>query len=276
MSKTWGLLLASLLLINGCSTAGKSQTNPNNEPARLVALENLKEAQPDRRSRRRNKDDEQSPIRLEMLRDTAMSLGARSGYAYRTDQINLLLDTRRAVLDDIFDFNALLLQDNVQPPILVENSNSLTMGSPYNLRIADRNYQILRQARFVTTAAIWSDYLVMSVEQPDPPDSSLLPKNDGESEVWRENIREGWDRGFEQANQVYEANLNRLKRDYQGMMRYRILLEQKMISSPEVAQRELGVTGGGEEISINDRVLTITALPALRADVQQWEPAVTE
>ncbi len=63
------------------------------------------------------------------------------------------------------------------------------------------------------------------------------------------NVEMGWFEGIDQADQIYTENLARLKRDYQGMIRYRMLLAQNMVSAPQVAHRELGVTGGGEELS---------------------------
>ena len=60
------------------------------------------------------------------------------------------------------------------------------------------------------------------------------------------------------------------------MIRYRKLLAQNMVSPPLVAEKEMGVTGGGDQISVNDRVLTIKALPSLKADSEQWTPIVVD
>ncbi|NBO09113.1 MAG: type IV secretion system protein DotC, partial [Actinobacteria bacterium] len=64
------------------------------------------------------------------------------------------------------------------------------------------------------------------------PDPTLLPKDRDERAAWVKYTREGWRKGIEQANQIYVENLNRLKRDFQGMIRYRTLLAKHMVSSP--------------------------------------------
>jgi defect-in-organelle-trafficking protein DotC len=116
----------------------------------------------------------------------------------------------------------------------------------------------------------------MDETRPSPPDVSLLPSTMEEKRVWQASVIEGWANGVAQANQIYADSLARLKRDYQGMVRYRMLLAQNMVSAPQVAQRDLGVTGGGEALSVNDRILTIKALPSLKSNSGDWMPAVID
>jgi defect-in-organelle-trafficking protein DotC len=217
-------------------------------------------------------------VRYDMLKESALSMGARGGLAARTEQINDELAEESEYLTSIFNFQGLMLENNVQPPVLVEGRDALNLDTPYTIRIADRNYRIVKQARFVTAVPIWQDYLVVPVRKPSPPDKSLLPKqNDpGEIAIWQEYTRKGWQQGVEQADTIYGDNLARLKRDYVGMIRYRTLLAQNMVSAPLVAEKDLGITGGGEQLAINDRVLTIKALPSLKANSDQWIPVVTD
>lgn len=213
-------------------------------------------------------------IRLDAVRDTAMSIGARTALAWRASQINRMLATQADRLDAVFNFRGLVLDDSIMPPVLLESRQALTMDNPQTLRVADRNYQILKQAYFVTAAPSWREYLIMDQKSPDEPDLSLLPATDEEVRAWQQGIIKGWEDGLKQANMIYDENLSRLKRDYQGMVRYRMLLAQNMVSAPQVAQRDLGVTGGGESLAVNDRILTIKALPSLKADSQTWKPSI--
>lgn len=262
------LTLLLITLVTGCASVEvEVLPDPNEE---LATLESLRGD-----VRTLSDDDENNSIRLAAVQDTARSLGARSGLAYRGEEINKSLYQENDQLDAIFNFHALLLDDNILPPVLVEGRDSLTVSTPNLLRVADRNYRIIKQARFVTLAPTWRDYLIMDETRPPLPDRSLWPKTDEEREVWAEYVEKGWFEGIHQADHIYTENLARLKRDYEGMVRYRMLLAQKMVSAPQVAHRELGVTGGGEELAINDRTLTIEALPALRADSKTWEPALT-
>ena len=60
------------------------------------------------------------------------------------------------------------------------------------------------------------------------------------------------------------------------MILYRKLLAMNMVSPPYVSQSDLGVTGDADEIHIDDRVLRITALPALNTNAGEWHAAVAQ
>lgn len=213
-------------------------------------------------------------LRLQSVKETAMSISAQSALAWRAVEINKMLAERQPYLDGVFNFQGLLLDKEILPPVLLESRNDVNMDGPHSLRVADRTYRIMRQARFVSVAPTWREYLMMNEAKPEPPDVAMLPATGEEKIAWQKGIVEGWDEGVKQANLIYEENLARLKRDYQGMVRYRMLLAQNMVSAPQIAQRDLGITGGGEQLSVNDRMLTIKALPSLKADSKNWTPSV--
>lgn len=215
-----------------------------------------------------------SGLRTVALRDLALSLGARSGLASRAEVVNQGLLAKSREFDRVFNFQELLLDNQILPPVLIEARHTLNLADEHSIRVSDRSYKILRQARFVTAPPNWRDYLFMAYPKPEFPDMTLLPNSADERRIWRENVAKGWSRGVEQADQIYQENLARLKRDYEGMIRYRFLLAQKMVSPPHVAHRDLGVTGGGEELSLGDQTLEIMALPSLQPDSKKWEPAL--
>lgn len=213
-------------------------------------------------------------LRIQSVKETAMSVAAQSALAWRGVEINKMLAARQPYLDGVFNFQGLLLDKEILPPVLLESRHDISMEGPHHVRVADRTYRIMRQARFVSVAPTWREYLMMSEAKPEPPDIAMLPTTGEEKKAWQEGILEGWEQGVKQANQIYDENLARLKRDYQGMVRYRMLLAQNMVSAPQIAQRDLGITGGGEQLSVNDRMLTIKALPSLKADSKNWAPSV--
>jgi len=214
-------------------------------------------------------------LRAEGLQEIALSIGAQSGLAWRSKQLNDVLIENSANLDRAFNFNLLLLAHNVIPPVLVTGNNSLNLDDPLTIRIADRTYQIANQARFATVPPTWRDYLWMSYNKPETPMAGFLPKTEDEKAIWRKYSALGWQQGIEQANTIYKENLARLKRDYDGMTRYRVLLAQGMVSAPFVAHTDLGVTGDSSNLRINDQVLKITALPKLQTNSRRWKPVVT-
>lgn len=212
-----------------------------------------------------------SGIRHACLRDTALCVGARAGLASRAAEINKELLKEGSSLSRIFNFYAMMLDNNVMPPVLIEGRTSLTQTEDESLRIADRTYILYSQAYFITAPPTWQDYLLFHCEIPEIPDRSLLPKSEIEKRVWDRYIDDGWMAGRAQANAIFLENLGRLKRDYQGMILYRTLLAQNMVTPPFVAKLDLGITGNDHELTIHDRILRITAQPVFQLDSRKWE-----
>jgi defect-in-organelle-trafficking protein DotC len=213
-------------------------------------------------------------LRAQNLRETALSLGARGGLAERAQQINNTLLNYEPILTKVFQFYGLMLDENVLPPVLVEARNTLNLTGTDAIRVADVNYKIIAQARFVTAPPTWRDYIWMSYDAPELPDRSLLPRTKPERIMWERDIDEGWQAGLKQADVIFMENVNRMKRDYNGMIMYRRLLAQKMVSPPFVAKMNMGVTGNSEDMTVNDRILRITALPQLQAASENWRTEI--
>lgn len=217
-----------------------------------------------------------SQLRVKSLQDSAMSIGAQGGLSWASQQINVKLNEDRKYLDSIFNFNGMVLSHGVMPPVLEEGDFSLNLADPNTIRVADRTYKIVKQARFATTPPNWREYLSLNYPKPFLPDKSLLPKTTEEQKIWRKGIRKGWEKGIEQAYYIFQQNLARLKRDFRGMALYRKLLQERMISQPFVARTELGVTGNGNDMRVNDQVLRIVELPKLQTDSSNWKAIVVQ
>jgi len=203
-------------------------------------------------------------IRHQSLRDAAMSVGARGGLAWRAAQINKIVSRYHHPLDRIFNFNSLLLEKHILPPVLIAGSHSYDQSTDRAIRLADRSYSIESQARFVSLAPTWRDYVYLKFSKPEKPDPSMMPKNAAERKVWNKYVGEGWQAGIDQADSIFSENLGRLKRDYSGMVLYRNLLAQNIVSPPYVAEVNMGITGNDSEMTVNDRIYNITALPSFR------------
>jgi len=213
-------------------------------------------------------------IREQGLKETALTLGAQSGLAYRSKQINASLEKKSTSLNNVFNFYPLMLEHSVVPPVLIQGDNTLSLSGPDSLRISDKTYRIAKQATFVTTPPTWRNYLWMTFKTPELPNKTLLPRTPEEEKLWKKYIAIGWKKGVAQADQIFTVNLAQLKRDYQGMLLYRDLLAKHMISKPFVAKTDLGVTGDGNGININDQVLRITSLSQLQTNSKEWQPVL--
>ena len=215
-------------------------------------------------------------IRTKAIEDTAMSLGAQGGLAWASTEINKRLEKDKWYLETIYNFNGMMLSHGILPPVLEEGDNSLNQDDPNTIRISDKTYLIVQQARFATTPPNWREYIWLPFNKPEMPNKVLLPRNSDERRLWAKSIRIGWERGIVQAYNIFQQDLARLKRDYKGMILYRKLLQQHMISAPYVSKTELGVTGDGTDMRINDQVLRITELPKLQTDSSNWKAIVVK
>jgi len=262
--------LAIIIGLSGCvsSTRTLTQAGYIDSFDQIMALCNKKSNSKLGSNRGINK------IREAALKETALSLGAQAGLALRAKKIDDQLIKHARVLDHVFDFNALVLEHNVLPPVLLEGRNTLNLADLQTIRVSNRTYRVYKQAHFITTAPNWREYLWMDFQPPEMPHISLLPNTKAERAIWQHYASKGWEKGMEQANTIIEESIARIREDYRGMILYRKLLAMNMVSPPYVSNTDLGVTGDGEEIHIDDRVLRITALPALNTNPSEWHAAV--
>lgn len=272
MFKKLIIITALVITLSGCVSSN------NVQPGNVYSLKGLQEMNSrwygSNSSHCTNNRVNINDIRYTALKETALSLGARAGLSWRSHQVDEILDSDSAILDDAYSFYGLMLPDNILPPVLQEARNILNLADPDTIRLASQIFKIKSQARFVTAPPTWRDYLWMTYPEPERPDNSLLPKNPAEQYVWNRYVAEGWDSGLRQGNEIFTANLARLNSDYKGMILYRQLYEQNMVSAPFVAQANLGITGNGSQMSINDQVLRITALPQLNLAGNTWKPVL--
>ncbi len=269
MGKEFAFIIGMLCLLAGCAS---SQWQPGNTGS-LCDLEKV--SVPYRTGHPHGERKAAlSSIRLGMLKDTALSIGARSGLAWRSQQINKVSSSNENELDATYNFYGLMLPHDVLPPVLVQAQDILNLADPTTLRLAQKTYRIRDQARFVTAPPTWRDYIWMNYARPDLPDNSLLPRSAIERGAWKYYVRIGWANGVTQAENIFQANLNLLNQTYNGMVLYRKLFQMNMVSAPFVAKTELGITGDGSHMDINDQVLRITALPQLNLNGNTWKAIV--
>ena len=226
------------------------------------------------------KDDKSLPfdIRKEALKEAALSYGARGGLATRTYEIRRELEVRSSYLDKVYNFRELLVAAPsnmlIEPPIVSESLDAfLVEGDGQTAAVSDVVYNINKNVRIVSAPRNWRQYLERQWgEVKDPPDI-LRPKTEDERKVWRELVKKGWEEGIGQADAIFEEDLNRLTADFNGMVRYRRLLAQGMVSPPYALQVDRGVTGGGDEMRVGDRAVKITGRPQLLTGSSEWQPA---
>lgn len=231
----------------------------------------------------KEKDDDDSSgmpfdIRNGALKEAALSFGARGGLAWRTYEIREELDWRSAAMDKVFDFSQLLIAAPsgllIEPPIISEDEKALIIDAGgQEAAVSDRIYNIAVNAKIVSASRLWRNYLERDWGEVTAPPDILLPQTPAEREAWIEGIREGWIEGVEQADEIFAQDLAELTADYQGMVRYRMLLAQGIVSAPYALLTDRGVTGGGSTMRVGDRAVQITGRPQFNPGSYTWQPA---
>ena len=169
------------------------------------------------------------------------------------------------------DFKKLIIDNGVLPPVLSEGLSNYAQESTDQVRIADKIYKIEEKAKFVSVYPTWRNYLRFSFPNYEMPEPAYLPKNDAEKAIWDAAVKEGWDKGVKQANEIYEAAYAKLDRDYKGMIKYKILLAEGLVTPTIIGKQNLGITGGGREMSINDQVFRIMDHSSLNPNKSEWK-----
>ncbi len=217
-------------------------------------------------------------IRLEALKEAAISFGARGGLAKRTFDIRKEIDARSRYLDKVYNFSQLLISAPsgflIEPPIVTESMNAMLIDiDGQTAAVSDKIYNIIRNARIVSAPRTWRQYLEREWGEVTPPPDILTPQSKEDREIWSKYVTMGWKQGVQQASDIFQDDLAKLESDFQGMIRYRMLLAQGMISPPYALQVDRGVTGGGDEMRVGDRAVQITGVPELMTGADTWKPA---
>lgn len=206
------------------------------------------------------------------MQQMAITYGSQSGFHWKSNQISSYLNDHSSELDQVFNFNALLMQHNILPPVVAEYGKTYSIESNDTVRITDKEIRMVAPARFVSVAPSWRDYIVLHAHEPEDPPASLMPLTDYELVLWKEYLQIGWDAGVDQAVTDFENKLAELNRDFQGMILYHILHIQNMISAPYTETTNLGITGDSHGLRLNDKIIHIEKPSLLNPLTNQWHP----
>ena len=228
-------------------------------------------------SNSKNGEDDIPMVRASLIQEAAAAFGAQAGMAARTRELNSASNTRTVDYDRAFRFSDLMIEPGFLAPVVTEGRDAYVQPNSREVRVADRIYRIEIPERLVSTPPRWQEYLLLPPPTPLAPDRLARPRTTAERAWWDRWARFGWDRGVAQADQSFQSRMARLRRDFEGMVRFKSLYQQGAITMPILATSNLGVTGGGDEMAINDRIYRITEGAKLDPNAQRWKnkPPVT-
>lgn len=219
---------------------------------------------------------ELSQIRSSSLREAAQSYGSQMGYARRAWEILGRLEARSADLSTVFDFNRVVSSAPagtgvVIPPVVSRSFNAFIVDSAgREASVADEYLTIVRPGRLGPVVPTWRDYLVFGATNPETPPNALLPEGRVEEQRFREWFNEGWAEGVRLADMEFQSRIDRLNRDFTGMLQYRRLVAQGMMDRMVLADADFGVTVDGSEMRIGSRSVQIVSDAQFQGNPQRW------
>lgn len=213
-----------------------------------------------------------SDLRFTAISEAGTMLGIQTAVKYRHEQINESLEDIASNLDAMYDFSTLLEHDGrVMPPVIAEVQNALQIKSASESVSSQLVYKIVQDAKIVSAPPNWRSYLLKSFTAIEDVNPILLPRTDAEQKVWSRSVEKGWEQGIKQAERVFDANLSALQRDYLGLLTYKHLALQNIISVPMVAEGKLGIKIRNKTMDVDQKVFRITNNVSFNKE-DKWEP----
>lgn len=224
----------------------------------------------------RSGDTEMSRIRSDALMEAATSFGARMGYARRAWEIAGRLESRSSDLSTVFDFSRVVSHAPggagvIIPPVVSRSFNAfVTDAEGREASVADEYLVIVRAGRIAPLEPTWRDFLLFAAPMPEEPPRALLPADREEEAFFRTRFDDGWNEGVRLADAELQSRLDRLQRDYLGMLQYRRLVAQGMMDRLVLADADFGVTVDGDEMRIGSRTVRIVSDAQFQGNPTRW------
>lgn len=215
--------------------------------------------------------EEVAQMRQNMIKEMASNYGVSAGLSWK---LNKIKTEELSVLEkrlNNFDFSKLAIDAGVLPPVIIESNSNYAQNNDDEVRLSDKTFKILKHAKFYSVYPSWRDYLIFDVPAPAEIPASLLPKTPAESKIWDHWATTAFEQGVIQAQIVFQNSLDRMDQEYNGMLKFHQLLAQGQVTPTLISKHNMGVTGGGREMRINDQVFRIMDHSALVSDESKWE-----
>lgn len=216
------------------------------------------------------------------VRDAGRRLGATAGYRQQADHLYSGIAQYEEYLTEIFDFGELMLPEGIVPPVLAETENYVSYDQKNGRESKEIRAQVLTTVRDATFANSggphWREYLRLTQPPLDEPHPELQNEINANRAAWQRGVREGYEKGIEQANQAFDIAINQLSRDYSGMQLFRLLWMAGQVEAPEIVEQTQDIVGGGRgssEMSIGVRRVVISEPVYFVNDASEWTALIS-
>ena len=197
-----------------------------------------------------------------MLRESKIA-GARAGTKYRYSQLSNLLSSVevQSILDRAFSFQSLSRDAKIVLPVITEVNGSMDISTDrQSAKTTKQSWRIIAPARITTTLLTWRQYLNIDLymtRSTPKLNGYFAPQNRKETRLFKAAFCSGFAVGHAQANDMLSLQLNRLKRDFIGMWRFRQLEMQGIVTYPQVVETRLGTLVNDDVVFIDKRDVRI-------------------
>lgn len=219
----------------------------------------------------------QNKERLNSILDMAYQHALKKGIESEMNGIRATINDPKISrsLDGIYNFPALMLKDRIVPPVLTEARNVVQNGNGKTLKTTGVIYKIDKQAYFSTLPPNWRTYFSFpesnyNVDFSETPTKELMPKNSREYDLWSKKTIEGFSEGQKVAREMFLYSLNRLNKDYLGMIRFHTFVLEGKISMPSLSRADLAISNTSDVMAIDQKMLTIRTLPSFEGRMIKW------
>lgn len=223
-------------------------------------------------------DDINGGFRGEQIYNEALIYGINSGLYNKTHHYKKIFESEdfQRELDQIFVFRNLLLSNGkIQPAIILESEDIFIKENNLTTREIKQSYKIMEQAKVVSSPKDWRNYImpVLHVEKPDTPHELLLPRTKEERKEWEKGIKDGWEQGEEMAYDNLKLKIRKLGNDFLGMIRYHLMLQQNIVSTPITYETPISVSSSsnGESLNIGETIFEVKILPEFNSNAGTWK-----
>lgn len=217
-----------------------------------------------------------TPVREAALQEAALLLGTQWGLGDRSREIAKQVEQMAAQLDRRYEFGALLMGVGYLPPVFSEARNSVAIEGA-TMRFGKVIYTMDEPPRPVRIAPTWRDWLYVGLDtdlRPDlPSNATSLPRDEEERIYWRQRVVAAYEEGRRQADEVFNLNLARLDRTYDGMRRYYDLVKRGIVKAPVIATAsEIAKIEDPNTLVVGNMVFSISVQAQFEVKPDKWVP----
>lgn len=222
----------------------------------------------------------QQEERLKVILEHAYRHALARGIESKMGEVRQAIKLNERKLDAIYNFSPWMIQQKVVPPVITEARDVVQNPDEMTIKTTGAVYKIDQQARFSTVPPNWRTYLTFpedryAVGMNESLTGDLAPKNSREKAAVEKQIVKGFKDGQKEGISILEYAINKLNRDYTGMLKFHQFVMEGKISMPALASQSLAVTSTSSAIALDQNLLRITQLPSFNGNIDSWKSWIT-